>query len=441
MPSIVPIRRPWTHKPHHSARIAAKYRRGLVRYVPFNERQGLPRELFKRTQFTGSTGINWGTQPEGSISQKFRSNKYIQLNYTSSTLVTAGQDFTAIWVGVPQEAALKKGIWSIGSYAPGVFQSASTAGKWGIYWNGWYGNTIPTNVGILTVVVLRRVSGLLSLWVNGESAFTPTTKALSWGSSATLNIGTGRPANKDGDSDAILWGLYLHGWTDSLISEFALDLWGFFEPRTLWLSVPDAAGGPKLQSVGGTLSFGGNVDLLMALMLTGTLSFAGVANKSTSKSQSAALSFGGALLKRTDKILIGSLSFAGGVTKIPVFLRSVGGTLTFLGTISKGTFKAADGTLTFTGDESKQIQKTLSGTLTFGGALSRLVAKQLTGDLTFAGTLVKGLLLSKAVIGGLSFVGTLATLFVPPSGITIRRMWRSVWSRVWKDPGKKDEDT
>lgn len=28
-----------------------------------------------------------------------------------------------------------------------------------------------------------------------------------------------------------------------------------------------------------------------------------------------------------------------------------------------------------------------------------------------------------------------------PGGPTLRRIWRSPWSRVWKDPGKMDEDT
>lgn len=195
------------------------------------------------------------------------------------------------------------------------------------------------------------------------------------------------------------------------------------------------------QAVEGVLSFVGNLARRAEIFPSGALTFVGDVNRLTSISQAGTLTFAGVLTKETQKLLAGVLSFDGALASIVIFTQSVDGTLTFVGDISKSTFKIADGDLTFSGDMARQINKELTGTLSFTGVINKLVNKSLAGELSFVGNLVAGVLFSQAVTGALSFIGGLATLFIPPVGITIRQMWRSLWSRVWKDPGKKDEDS
>ena len=194
------------------------------------------------------------------------------------------------------------------------------------------------------------------------------------------------------------------------------------------------------QDVEGTLTFVGAQTRITEKNTAGVLSFVGDMFRRTNISPDGTLTFGGVLTKETQKLLAGVVSFDGALTSIIIFTQDVEGTLTFVGDISKNTFKRADGNLTFSGDIAKQINKELAGTLSFTGVINKLVNKSLAGELSFIGNLVASIIFSQAVIGALSFIGGLATLFIPPVGITIRLMWRSLWGRVWKDPGKKDED-
>jgi len=209
------------------------------------------------------------------------------------------------------------------------------------------------------------------------------------------------------------------------------------------LSFAGALAGIKLSllSIGGALSFTGDLTRETLKLLVGTLTTSGALTRETQKDVLGALTFGGALSREAQKDLAGALSFAGDLTATVIFTKGVDGTLTFVGTIVKDMLKVADGTLSFSGANARQIEKQLTGAVTFDGAMSRLVSKQLSGDASFVGGLVTAIIFSKLVIGTLSFIGGLATLFIPPVGVTIRLMWRSLWSRVWKDPGKKDEDS
>jgi len=175
----------------------------------------------------------------------------------------------------------------------------------------------------------------------------------------------------------------------------------------------------------------------------GSLSFAGGLVRETRISPDGTLSFAGGLVRQTQISPDGVLSFGGALESSLVALQSVAGALSFAGTLIKQAQISPDGALTFSGDTVRQTNKNVAGSLSFNGLVVRLINKNLDGTLTFGGALVSSVIFSKLVIGTLSFVGGLATLFVPGGGAgpAIRRMWRSVWSRVWKDPGKMDEDT
>ena len=283
-----------------------------------------------------------------------------------------------------------------------------------------------------------------------------------------------------------------------ITDEILNNTWGFFSVPSLWTPlIAPAAGGPQTffqdtagalsflgtlnkestHSLAGTLSFVGDVNKETRKLVVGTLSFSGITDTTLLFTQSAegSLSFSGALAKETGKLLTGvlttngvitreiqkqvngELAFLGGLTRetqkllagaltlngdlgaLVVFTKDVNGTLSFVGTIVRGMFVETEGALTFSGDMAKLIQKSLSGTLTFSGNLTRLIEKKLAGELSFVGNLAASLLFSRAVSGTLSFVGGLATLFIPGgAGPTLRRMWRSVWGRVWKAQGAGD---
>lgn len=204
---------------------------------------------------------------------------------------------------------------------------------------------------------------------------------------------------------------------------------------------PGNGGTLFFQDTEGVLSFAGALSKQTNKQVAGGLTFAGALNKFTSVSVAGVLSFAGGLVKQTRKAIAGVLSFAGGVTAIVIFLKSVAGALSFGGGLSRQTNKVLAGTLTSSGALVKDTRKNVAGTLTFSGVLSKLVDKQLAGTLSFVGTLATTILFSKAVTGTLSFIGGLMTTFIPGgAGPTIRRMWRSVWSRVWKATGTMDED-
>jgi hypothetical protein len=67
------------------------------------------------------------------------------------------------------------------------------------------------------------------------------------------------------------------------------------------------------------------------------------------------------------------------------------GTLTTAGTLAgiKTALKSIAGTLTTAGAVTKQTQRSLSGTLTTAGAVLKRIAKVLAGTLTTAGSLTK----------------------------------------------------
>jgi len=193
-------------------------------------------------------------------------------------------------------------------------------------------------------------------------------------------------------------------------------------------------------TIAGALSFVGELTKEAQISPDGILSFTGGLVKQARLSPDGTVSFSGGLVKQAQISPDGVLTFGGALASSLVALKTVEGVLSFAGALIKQAEISPDGTLTFTGDSVEQAQKNLAGTLSFNGAIIKLVNKNLAGELSFTGALFASVLFSKAVIGTLSFVGDLGTLF-SPGGLTVRRMWQSAWSRVWKDPGKMDEDS
>lgn len=130
----------------------------------------------------------------------------------------------------------------------------------------------------------------------------------------------------------------------------------------------------------------------------GSLSFVGTLQKQTNKQLVGALSFVGTLQKRTSKTFSGGLTFNGTLAAATVFLKSNTGSLSFTGTLQK------------------QTNKVVTGSLSFAGTLQRQTNKQLVGVLNFVGALARSQIVQKLVTGVLSFAGSLATMFTPGGG-------------------------
>jgi len=90
--------------------------------------------------------------------------------------------------------------------------------------------------------------------------------------------------------------------------------------------------------------------------------------------------------------------------------QSNAGAITFVGNISKGTFKSLAGALTMAGAlaTATLFSKALTGVLTFSGSLIRIPGKSLSGALTFIGTLTTQKFITKALAGTITFTGTFA---------------------------------
>lgn len=163
----------------------------------------------------------------------------------------------------------------------------------------------------------------------------------------------------------------------------------------------------------------------------GVLSFSGGLVRETRISPDGTLSFTGGLIRQTQISPDGVLSFGGSLATSLVALKNVAGVLSFAGALIKQARISPGGSLSFSGDIVRQTNKNVAGSLAFNGLIVRLVNKNLDGTLSFTGTVIASVLFSQVVIGVLDFVGGLATLFIPGNaGPGIRRMWRSVWSRV-----------
>ena len=358
------------------------------------------------------------------------------------------------------------------------------------------GTITPLSGNAYPSLHLLREDGLYERQTGGSAAvgYTPRT---------TTDIALGCTAGSQSqffDGDII--GVYAFNGTwdrsPELFLKFLKNQWQVFAPRRLALFVVAGAGTLFFQSnagalsfvgtttketqksLGGVLSFAGGMIKETQKILTGALSFVGamqklifkpvagvlsfvgdlLASKLAFLSIAGVLSFGGSLTKQTNKATIGGLTFSGDVSKEAV--KQLSGSLSFDGILTKETTRfltgvlsfsgvlatavvkllSIVGVLSFSGDLTKQTEKQVAGVLTFSGTLTKLTFKLLAGVLSFTGALLTNAIFGRVVDGVVSFVGTLATLFIPGGGgPTLRRMWRSLWSRVWKDPGKGDEDT
>ena len=125
------------------------------------------------------------------------------------------------------------------------------------------------------------------------------------------------------------------------------------------------------QTVGGTLSFAGNVGtaVTFAVPVSGSLSFSGNISKTIKKQLQGGLNFIGGISRGIKKKLTGSLNFSGNLTTSTGLEQINQGTLTFSGSLTTHPIYRVlvGGTLSFTGSLKKLIKKTLKGTLSFFG--------------------------------------------------------------------------
>ena len=194
--------------------------------------------------------------------------------------------------------------------------------------------------------------------------------------------------------------------------------------------------------IAGALGFSGVLSPFTTYqqVLAGSLGFDGVVTKSTVKVLGGGLSFAGEIQKLTTKPLAGALSFSGDLSIVGALQQNLAATLSFVGTLAKRTSRALAGSLGFTGDLQKQTRRILAASLSFDGAIRKSTTKQLSGSLTFVGDLSTSYTVTQQLTAALSFVGTLGTTFIGGSGAVIRRLWQSIYTRIYKSPGSMETE-
>ena len=108
--------------------------------------------------------------------------------------------------------------------------------------------------------------------------------------------------------------------------------------------------------------------------VSGTLSVAGSISKQAGKTLAGVLASTGDAIKLTVRALAGTLTSSGAVAAIRLFVRAVSGTLSVAGSISKQTGKTIAGLLASAGAASKKTFRAIAGVVSFSGALSTLGA-------------------------------------------------------------------
>jgi len=157
----------------------------------------------------------------------------------------------------------------------------------------------------------------------------------------------------------------------------------------------------------------------------GALTAVGVITKQTSKSFVGSSTGSGALVKQITKAFTGSVTASGILGTVKAALKAVGGALTPAGILSRKTNKVLTGATTAIGILVKQAQKavlgsitmagvlgtvktvlkTISGSLTPSGVLTRQTNKILTGSVTMLGSITRRI--SKSFTGAITMVGVL----------------------------------
>lgn len=172
------------------------------------------------------------------------------------------------------------------------------------------------------------------------------------------------------------------------------------------------------QALTGTLTSAGALVRQAGKGLSGTLTTAGAVVKQVAVSTAGTLTTAGAVIKQAGKSLAGTLTTAGTVAKLAAI--SVAGTLTSAGAAVKQAGKSLAGSLSSGGTVSAVTTylRSLAGTLTTSGALSRLMGRGLSGTLTTAGAVARRI--SYSLAGTLTSAGSLIPGFVRSVGPIVR---------------------
>jgi len=91
------------------------------------------------------------------------------------------------------------------------------------------------------------------------------------------------------------------------------------------------------------------------------------------------------------------------------FTKSLAGSVTATGSLTRSTSRTLSGSSTATGSASKTTNRSLTGSSTPSGAISRATGKALSGSVTAAGSIV-GRAITRTLTGAVTAVGTLTKL-------------------------------
>jgi hypothetical protein len=240
---VVPRKIPWTRKPDGPIlpQIQDQFKTDLLRIInptPAGMTQeqaaGWPAETFS---WTGTE--KYTTLKDGSTAADFDDTNHVTVT-TTPNYVAAGDDWTAMWIGEPNhDSSDKEGLWENGTFAPGVYQSGSTADAWGYYWGGWKnGGSSDEWKERLSVVTLRTEgsSGDVELWAPpGKRVLIQPADASSW-SAANLRFGACSGGSHTGKAKMGLWLLWLRRLSNDEMRRINDDPWGtLFKPQTQYL--------------------------------------------------------------------------------------------------------------------------------------------------------------------------------------------------------------
>jgi hypothetical protein len=149
--------------------------------------------------------------------------------------------------------------------------------------------------------------------------------------------------------------------------------------------------------------------------VSGAISPSGALLKQDKKPISGAISPSGSLSKQGGKLLSGALSPSGLLVSVKTVLKSIGGALSFSGSLSKKTLHGIGGSIAPLGSLVKKASRAFTGAITPSGSLviTKVILKALTGALSFSGSLVKSA--RKGLTGSIG-----------PSGSLVKKTFRSL---------------
>jgi hypothetical protein len=140
--------------------------------------------------------------------------------------------------------------------------------------------------------------------------------------------------------------------------------------------------------------------------VSGSITPAGVLSRSTVKLIAATITAAGVIVRSTLKNIAGTISSTGTIARQTA--KNLAGTISSTGAIAKQTSKLLSGTISTTGTLVRQTNKALSGTISSTGTWLRSTSKNIAGTISMTGALATIRVVLKALSGTISATGTLS---------------------------------